>query len=181
MTNCRFSPLQGGAKVACQTPDSSHRSVRLRLCQSDSNIDTRGVCDPNHNSHSRCRRGFNVNARYPGHSSGWYYSLAVSNINALSNSDADAYSDPITHSHEHARADIDTRTHAYAYTSPNTDSNTCVYSDFYAYSHCPAGTDSDADTRLRRRAVPRRRRSRAVHNRVHKPGESRRRQVSAFP
>ena len=99
VTNCRFSPLQGGAKVACQTPDSSPRSVRLRLCQPDSNIDTRGVCDPNHNSHSRCRRGFNVNARYPGHSSGWYYSLAVSNINALSNSDA------ITHSHEHARAD----------------------------------------------------------------------------
>ena len=131
--------------------------MRLRLCESDSNIDTRGVCDPNHNSHSRCRRGFNVNARYPGHSSGWYYSLAVSNINALSNSDADAYSDPITHSHEHARADTDTRTHAYAYTSPNTDSNTCSggYSAAYADPHAENIIAGYPDSRLAETGLPR--------------------------
>lgn len=110
--------------IACQTYNSSPRSVHHRLRQSD--------------------------ARYPGHSSGWNcggYSghhrcvSAAPNVNARSNPDTDT---DTAAAYFYSRTNA-TNTHAYTYLGAD------------AYSH--VGTDSDADTGLRWRAPPGRRRS----------------------
>ena len=89
----RILYLQGGAKVACQTPDSSPRSVHHRLCQRDSNTNTQIVCDlgSNHNPHSRRHPGSNVNAR--------------SNPDAYANTTAYSHCTNVTSTHTHFDAD----------------------------------------------------------------------------